>query len=91
MKIISKLIIAVLLISVAYISYGVYSMSWSKRFLDPIKNGMSMSEVRSTIGSAVDEYDRGGGRMTWDYNRWLWTDAVVHFDKHGFVQGKEYD
>lgn len=91
MKIIPKLIISLLLIAVAYITYAAYSMSWSKRLLDPIKDGMSISDVRSALGAPVEEYDRGGGRITWDYNRWFWTDAVVYFDEEGIVQGWEFD
>jgi hypothetical protein len=91
MKTILKLAVAFIIIAVLYIAYGSYSVLWSKRLLDPVKNGMSMSDVSSAIGSPVEEYDRGGGKMIWDYNRWFWTDAVVYFDEEGLVQGKEFD
>jgi len=66
-------------------------MRWSERLLNPIKNGMSMSDVRAMIGNPIDESDRGRGRMTWNYNKCFMTDAAVYFDENGLVEAKEYD
>jgi hypothetical protein len=91
MKKLSRISIALILAFFGYIAFAAYSMSWSKRLLNPVKNGMTMSEVRTAVGKPFEEFDRGGGRMTWNYNKWFMTDAVVYFDEQALVMAKEVD
>ena len=91
MKLLSRTCIALIVVAIGYIAFAAYSMRWSEQLLNPIKNGMSMSDVRTAIGEPYNEHDRGNGRMTWNYNKWFMTDAVIYFNEDGLVSAKEYD
>ena len=86
-----RALVSACLLGLAYLAFGLYSMSWGQRLLAPVKKGMTMSQVRSLVGNPVTETDRGNGGTTWDYNRWFWTDARVYFDPSGLVLATETD
>ena len=68
-----------------------YSMTWSERFLGPVHDGMTQSQVRSLVGSPLRSVTRTNATDAWYYDRWWSSDAVVYFDTNGVVSAVETD
>jgi hypothetical protein len=92
MKTAVKLSIGLAAALLLYAGLGVYSMTWSERFLRPVRVGMSQSDVRGLVGEPARMVERANGTVAWDYRTWqLLTDAVVYFDTNSLVSAVETD
>jgi hypothetical protein len=64
-----------------------YSLTAARRFLRPVKPGMTQNQVQSLLGSPTykSKAANGGGAEDWDYHRWWMGDAIVYFDTNRIV------
>ena len=91
MKTAIKVGIGILMVLMAYLLFGVYSMTWSERFLRPVQKGMSQAEVRQLVGAPLRAITRTNNTDAWYYTRWWSSDAVVYFDTNRLVSALETD
>jgi hypothetical protein len=65
----------------------------AKRFLRPVKTGMSQNRVRSLLGSPTYTSipSNGNGAEVWEYHRWWMGDAIVYYDTNRLVTWVEVE
>ena len=79
------------LLPVAVVVLAWHVMTWGERFLRPVHQGMTQSQVLAVIGSPLKKVTRTNNTDAWYYTTSRWVDAVVYFDTNKVVFALETD